>query len=49
MLELGVPDKYAMERMGNATPYMLKKVYQHTMVKKHDKVDRQIEDYFSKF
>ena len=25
MLELGVPDKYAMERMGNATPYMLKK------------------------
>lgn len=30
LLSIGVPDKYAMERMGHATPHMLKQVYQHT-------------------
>ena len=30
MLKEGVPDKYAMERLGQSTPYMIKQVYQHT-------------------
>lgn len=30
MLKLGIPDKYAMERMGHASNQMLKRVYQHT-------------------
>lgn len=33
---LGVPDKYAMRRMGHATDNMLKTVYQHTMRDKED-------------
>ena len=38
MLSLGVPDKYAMTRMGHATPNMLKNVYQHLM----DDTDREM-------
>lgn len=38
MLALGVPDKYAMERMGYSTPATLKKVYQHTMREKQKEV-----------
>ncbi len=38
MLSLGVPDKYAMARMGHATPNMLKNVYQHLM----DDTDREM-------
>ena len=33
---LGVPDKYAMARMGHKTDYMLKNVYQHIMRDKED-------------
>ena len=47
MLKLGVPDKYAMERMGHATNNMLKTVYQHTMPAERVKVDEEINDYFS--
>lgn len=47
MLALGVPDKYAMERMGHATNNMLKTVYQHTMASKHDEVADIIDSYFS--
>ena len=36
---LGVPDKYAMQRMGHKTDNMLKTVYQHTM--------REKEEYFA--
>lgn len=42
MLALGVPDKYAMERLGQSTPGMLKRVYQHTMRDKHDEVSKQM-------
>ncbi len=45
MLSLGVPDKYAMERMGHATDHMLKTVYQHTMSEKRKEIDRQIEEF----
>lgn len=48
MLALGVPDKYAMERMGHATNNMLKTVYQHTMKSKQDEVSQTVDDYFSK-
>ena len=33
---MGVPDKYAMARMGHKTDYMLKNVYQHIMRDKED-------------
>lgn len=43
---LGVPDKYAMERMGHATEAMLRRVYQHLIESKRQTVDDQIHDYF---
>ena len=46
MLSLGVPDKYAMQRMGHATPNMLKNVYQHLMDDKNEEVTEQINRYF---
>ena len=48
MLQLGVPDKYAMERMGHATNNMLKTVYQHTMPEEQRKVASSIDGYFEK-
>ena len=47
MLKLGVPDKYAMERMGHATNNMLKTVYQHTMPAERAKVDADVNKYFA--
>lgn len=47
MLALGIPDKYAMERMGHATNNMLKTVYQHTMDEKRQEVDDTLDNYFS--
>lgn len=47
MLALGIPDKYAMERMGHATNNMLKTVYQHTMRSKQDEVANMVDDYFA--
>ncbi len=47
MLALGVPDKYAMERMGHATTNMLKTVYQHTMKSKSEEVADTVDRYFS--
>lgn len=46
MLALGVPDKYAMERMGHATNNMLKTVYQHTMTSKQNEVAEMVDQYF---
>lgn len=46
MLSLGVPDKYAMERMGHSTPNMLKTVYQHTFKNKQDDISKQINSFF---
>lgn len=42
LLALGIPDKYAMKRMGHSTPHMLKTVYQHLMDSKKDEVDEAI-------
>lgn len=46
MLSLGVPDKYAMKRMGHATPNMLKNVYQHLIDEKDNEVTRVLNLYF---
>ena len=46
MLSMGVPDKYAMERMGHATNNMLKTVYQHTMAQKQKEIDAQMDAFF---
>lgn len=46
MLALGIPDKYAMERMGHATNNMLKTVYQHTMEGHKKKYWDSIDKYF---
>jgi len=47
---LGVPDKYAMKRMGHKTDNMLKTVYQHTMADKEDSfsniIDSRMESLF---
>lgn len=48
MLELGVPNKYAMERGGWSSDNVLKSVYQHTFTEKRKEVDKQIDDYFEK-
>ena len=47
MLQLGVPDKYAMERGGWASNDTLKNIYQHTFTDKRHDVDAQIDRYFS--
>ena len=48
MLALGVPDKYAMERMGHASTNMLKTVYQHTMRSKSEEVADMVDKYFER-
>lgn len=44
MLAIGVPDKYAMQRMGHETDNMLKTVDQHLMDDKDQEVDRSINE-----
>lgn len=41
---LGIPDKYAMKRMGHKTDNMLKTVYQHTMIDKEDEFSNKIDE-----
>lgn len=48
MLINGIPNKYAMERMGHSTDNMLKQVYQHTYEQTHKQFDKDIENYFNK-
>lgn len=47
MLQLGIPDKYAMERGGWSTNQTLKNVYQHTFASERNIVDTKIDNYFS--
>lgn len=49
LLAMGVPDKYAQERLGHATNNMLKNVYQHIIEEKAKKVDSDFNDKFSDF
>lgn len=48
MLALEIPDKYAMKRMGHATPNMLRKVYQHLLDEKEVEVAERVNLYMSK-
>lgn len=47
MLALGVPDKYAMQRLGHATPNMLKNVYQHLIDEKEKSVSKDVNNFMS--
>lgn len=44
LLEMGVPDMYAMRHMGHSSTSMLKAVYQHIKDKRQQEIDRQIDD-----
>lgn len=46
MLQLNVPEKYAMERGGWSTPAVMKTVYQHTFSAERRRVDAAIDSYF---
>ena len=46
MLAMGVPDKYAMQRMGHSTPNMLKKVYQHLYEDKQKEISKAMSDKY---
>ena len=47
MLLQGVPDKYAMERLGQATNNMLKNVYQHTFKEEQPKISDNLNNKFN--
>lgn len=47
MLAKGVPDKYAMKRLGQSSPNMIKDVYQHLYESKEQEVSRTVSDAFS--
>ena len=46
MLKEGVADKYAMERLGQSTPNMIKNVYQHTFRSEQDAITAKLNDVF---
>lgn len=46
MLQLNVPEKYAMERGGWTTPHTMRTVYQHTFSAQRVAVDDQMDAYF---
>ena len=46
MVQLNIPDKYAMERGGWATDNTLKSVYQHTFSGERTHIDNLIDEYF---
>lgn len=47
LLEQGVPDKYAMERLGQSTANMLKSVYQHTFKTEQERISKQVDNCFN--
>lgn len=47
MLAKGVPDKYAMKRLGQSSPNMIKNVYQHLYESKEKEVAQTVSDTFS--
>ena len=47
MLQLNIPEKYAMERGGWATPHVMRTVYQHTFSAQRVHVDDQVDAYFN--
>lgn len=49
MMTMGVPNKYAMERMGHSTETMLKRVYQHTFEQKRQEIDDLMDNVMDVF
>lgn len=49
MLAIGIPNKYAQQRMGHSTDNMLKNVYQHVMESKKTEIDETLDNYFDEF
>lgn len=47
MLANGIPDKYAMARLGQSSPNMIKNVYQHLYADKQKEYSKTISDTFS--
>lgn len=47
MLAKGVPDKYAMKRLGQSSPNMVKEVYQHLYESKEKEVADTVSKAFS--
>lgn len=47
MLALSVPDKYAMERLGQSTPGLIKSVYQHIIRDKRDEISDTMNSAFN--
>ena len=47
MLANGVPDKYAMKRLGQSSPNMIKDVYQHLYAEKEKAFSKSMNDKFS--
>ena len=47
MLSLNIPDKYAMEILGQNSPHMLKTVYQHTFSSEFVKVNSIINEHYN--
>lgn len=48
MLALGVPDKYAMQRMGHSSTNMLRNVYQHIISEKEKEVTQRVNQYMNR-
>jgi len=46
MLQQGVPNRYAKERMGHSTENMLQNVYQHTFKDTHEEINEVMNNYF---
>lgn len=47
MLQMGIPTKYAQERMGHSTPNMLTNVYQHTFQNQQKEYDVILNQFFT--
>lgn len=47
LLQLNVPDKYAMEMMGHSTNNMLKTVYQHTFSTEQAAITERVQNFFA--
>ena len=47
MLANGVPDKYAMKRLGQSSPNMIKDVYQHLYAEKEKEIAESMKNKFS--
>lgn len=47
MLQSGIPNRYAREKMGHATENMLQKVYQHTFKSKQEEYDLILDTFFT--